>query len=196
MKKTFLKTALMTMAGVCVLAGSAMAAPYITGGIGMTGVWAPTDIDGANTTISLSTGIKFVNNTFDVNTASESFSGLVDTTGNIYDFQFASFVAGTEPTWSVGGFSFVMDDLEYLKGTLGNNHNITLNGTGTLKGVGYNNTPGSWSFSSQGAGNANFTWSGSSDADVAANPVPEPATMLLFGAGLMGLAFVGRKIRE
>ncbi|MBV5316365.1 MAG: hypothetical protein JZU50_01015 [Desulfobulbaceae bacterium] len=50
MKKQFLKTALITMAVVGVMSGSAMAitapAPMLEGGLSMTGAWNPIDIDG------------------------------------------------------------------------------------------------------------------------------------------------------
>ena len=39
-------------------------------------------------------------------------------------------------------------------------------------------------------------WGGSGDPDPTTAPVPEPSTMLLMGAGLMGIAAVGRKRRK
>lgn len=54
---------------------------------------------------------------------------------------------------------------------------VDLTGTGTIQG-------------GQGKFNGAFA---RSDVDVFVNPVPEPATMTLFGLGLLGLGFMGRR---
>jgi hypothetical protein len=197
MKKIFLKTALITMAGVCVLAGSAMATP-ITGGLSMTGSGTPILADGTGTTIPFATGIDFggwyqgaTDNSFVVATTTGSYVGLEgNTSGIINNFQFDSFTPMT--LWSVGTFSFVMDSVTYKKVIGDNNNTLTVRGLGTLSADGLDDTPGNWVLTSEGAGSANFAWSATADS----SPVPEPATMLLFGTGLLGLAFNGRKFRK
>jgi len=174
MKKIFLKTALITMAGVCVMAGSAMATP-ITGGLSMTGSWIPVLADETPTTIPLSTGIDFggwnenaIDNTFVVTTTSGSFIGLGGTIGSINNFQFVSFVPAA--LWSVGQFSFDMDSLAYNKESVGGNHSLTVTGYGTLSAAGFDDTPGSWILTSQGADGDNFAWSASADTDMYSGP--------------------------
>ena len=58
MRKQFLKTAFIALAGVGLLAGSAFAVP-ITGGLSMTGTWLPVDAAGIQATIPDATGIDF-----------------------------------------------------------------------------------------------------------------------------------------
>ena len=203
MKKTMLKSLALAVVGSMCAVGAANAA-MLEGGLSMSGSYTPVNADGDLTSILLATGIDFgamytggFDNTFGVVTADGSFDvlnpnpGDPQTTGTITDFQFKPFVAtpGT-PLWSVGGFSFVMSSLTSDTIPKGNSYDLAIYGLGTMKAIGYTDTPGFWSFTGQGANNANFSWS----ASAAAAPVPEPATMLLFGTGLIGLAGLRRKI--
>jgi hypothetical protein len=119
------------------------------------------------------------------------------------DGDFTGFVAVLDPTtmaatwkfnpstptpglWSVGGFTF---DLSSSSVDLQNSKFLLISGVGTVTGNGFDATPGSWSFSTQGpkAGGI-FSFSGSSQA-------PDGGTTVaLFGIALAGVEIVRRKL--
>jgi hypothetical protein len=160
-----------------------------------------TSIDGtiqfnANTTISLvggttfptATGIDFADNvnSATVNTAASdgSFTGLSGTVA------FKDFTIGTSVNslWSVGIWSF---DLGNSVNNSADDTHLAIDGTGTLKGTGFADTPGVFSLTTQrtgGTAQTTFTFSASTTA------VPDGgASALLIGMGLLGLGVMRRK---
>jgi len=69
-----------------------------------------------------------------------------------------------------------------------NTNNIVVEGEGLARITGFDPSPGYWTITANSAGST-FSFSGGSTATA----VPEPATLLLFGCGLIGVAVVKRK---
>ena len=110
-----------------------------------------------------------------------------------------SFVSGPiAGFWSVGGYTFDLTSSSiYSQG--GSPGTLSVTGSGFLKYAGFDNTPGSWAFTSQDPFSGtppNFSFSSA----VGAQPVSDVGgTASLMGMGLMGmmgLALARRKLQD
>ncbi len=177
--KIFTKTLL--AASIFAVAGVANAVP-ITGSIGFGGAYT-TD------TGSLTGATKIIISDAAISgdvTGSFASDGITSSSTVTYsDFIFDPATPITS-IWSVGSFSFDLTQMnvKYRDASL-----IALRGLGTINSssLGLDSTPGKWTFTANNSGQ-NFTWSSSSS-------VPEPAIILLLGAGLIGFG-VSRKMRK
>lgn len=181
-------------AAIVLIAGAARAdAAPITGGVSFGGLWAPT---GGGGTIATATGIDIIGNAasvtcaFPVPSCTGTYAALngspVAATYN--DFTFAP-LSAPSPLWSIsfGGNTYTFS-LSSVTIVSQNSTGITLSGTGTLTATGFSATPGTFSFSGDTSG-ALLAFSSTGSAA----PVPEPASMLLFGTGMLGLAQAARR---
>jgi hypothetical protein len=199
MNKLIFTSLALAAVGSFLVVSSAFAMP-IKGGIYMPGKYNPIDLDYKPGSLESSTGIEFGavyvvatngDNKFIETTPTGDFLDRADTVWDIIDFHFPDFSPVT-PLWSVGGFSLAMTSRTYDKSLSDVSYLINIYGTGTVSSAGYYDTMGIFNFTAQGVGDANFSWS----ASAATSPIPEPATMLLFGTGLAGLAGVFRRKKK
>lgn len=180
-------------AAMMMVASTALAS-QLSGYIDFTGQQLLTKTGPGQTTIDTAQSISFTNPA-SVSVATGDFSSILSGTAvTLTNFTFDPVLVPNpvDPLWTLtfGGktYSFDLTSLDVSRTT----KTLDLYGTGILHATGYEDTVGVWDLSTQSAtGAVKGKLSFSSDTET--EPVPEPGTMMLLGAGFLGLAIYGKR---
>jgi hypothetical protein len=176
-------TALLAGAALLMMATSALATP-ITGIINFTGAELLTPTAAA---LHNATGMDFGNSEVHGIRTGTYAAIPVNIPVTFSDVTFNPFIEPVDALWSLTYLGITYSfELETLQIDLQSSTHLDLSGKGVLHATGYEDTAGSWFYSTQGSGS---TFSAEADA----SPVPEPGTLMLLGAGFFGVAVLFKR---
>ncbi len=186
---------LLTTVGAFALASTNAHAALVTGSITFTGGVMVEDVNGnLATDFTTATQLDFLvanilSSDGDFAVLGSSLSPPAETV-TFNDFQFSPVLSPSpvDPLWAAGDFEFDLENITIESQTSGF---LSLAGTGTILNAAFDDTPGTWTFSTQNtsAGGV-FSFSANSTA------VPEPSTYAMFGIAFLGLGLVGYRKRR
>lgn len=178
---------------------SAAQAEFITGSINFSsgvggGVTLQNSAGNVTTNLAAATGVLSWS-LAEVEEGTGSFDTVIDGSAVIFSAPWVFNPSTSKsPLWTIVGPENFTFDLASSTTIFQNGAFLAIEGTGTLTGIRFDATPGTWLFTTQGAASeSKFSWSSSTTAEGATAVADGGTTLALLGGSLLGLFGLRRK---